>query len=184
MWIWQSESLFWCSDNGLENGNPKNWKSVRYSDASTIWIPDTLLSVFMCVFGGPEFESLFSWKNLLIVYSKCDINWLIPCLSCFSWRKFKKIDPFTTHPHHLTGPFDYRTQICHRSTRLVWYSDGYCSNDWSANLIRIFTAEASEKDERKSEENANCAEKMPRFSAAELSTEPKVVATIRWKADK
>jgi hypothetical protein len=40
-----------------------------------------------------------------------------------------------------TGPFDFRTQINHLNTRLVWYSDGDCIKMFGIQIPIVLSAE-------------------------------------------
>jgi hypothetical protein len=40
--------------------------------------------------------------------------------------------------HSITGPFDFKTQIDHLNTGLVWYSDGHCISLNRSNALNFF----------------------------------------------
>ena len=47
-------------------------------------------------------------------------------------------DRFSNH-HQNTEPFDNRTQIYHLNTKLVWYSDAYCTLN-NGQFFKVHTA--------------------------------------------
>ena len=77
----------------------------------TIWIPNTS-----------------KLDSMGVRYSNGKVTWLV---EPFEYQTFWKINrPFSVHfsDHHFNdGLFDNWTQIYHLNTRLVQYSDGYCT---------------------------------------------------------
>ena len=116
----------WVLNVRFSNGGQSIWNLnfFKYSwdlYTVTIWILNTWI---------PD--------SMGVQYSNGKVTWLGRPFKYQTIWTINSLFSIQFSDNHLnTGPFDNRTQIYHLNTRLVWHSDGYCTQILLCDTLKL-----------------------------------------------